>query len=151
MSRLRQALTTNLSSHVVVYRENLDLERFGGDSYRGDLENWLRNKYHGRKLDVIVISGETAADFILKVRPKLWPQASVIVVGPTGMVTKLLAGHVNATGVLFDIDVAGTLHAALQLCPDTRQIAFVSSAESDLSGISGTEPQTGGGFLPEPV
>ena len=78
---------------MVVYRENLDLNRFGGDSYRGDLEGWLRNKYHGRKLDIIVASGESAADFILKVRPKLWPQASVIVVGPTGMVTQLLAGQ----------------------------------------------------------
>jgi PAS domain S-box-containing protein len=135
MSRLRQVLTTKLSNHVVVYRENLDLKRFGGDSYRGDLEEWLRNKYHGRKLDIIVASGDTAVDFILKVRPKLWPQASVVVVGTTGMVTTLLAGQTNATGVLVDIDVAGTLKAALQLCPDTRQIAFVSSAESELPGF----------------
>src|ERR1035441_10362783 len=51
VSRLQQVLTTNLSSRVVVYRENLDLSRFWGTSYRADLEGWLRNKYHGRKLD----------------------------------------------------------------------------------------------------
>ncbi len=133
MSRLRQVLTTNLSSHLVVYRENLDLKRFGGDGYRVDLEDWLHNKYHGRKLNVIVVSGETALDFILEVRPKLWPEASVVAIGTTGMVTELLAGQTNATGVMVDIDVAGTLQAALQLCPDTRQIAFVSSTANDLS------------------
>jgi len=38
MSRLRQLLTTNLPSHVVFYRENLDLARFEGTSYRTDLD-----------------------------------------------------------------------------------------------------------------
>ncbi|MGA2786279.1 MAG: PAS domain-containing protein [Verrucomicrobiota bacterium] len=134
MSRLRLGLTAKLPNHVAVYRENLDLDRFIGDSYRGELEDWLRTKYHGRKLDVIVASGESASDFILKARPKLWPQASVVIVGTSEMVTRLLAGQTNATGVTVDIDAAGTLQAALQLCPDTRQIAFVSSAESDQAG-----------------
>jgi PAS domain S-box-containing protein len=137
MSRIRSALTTNLSTHVVVYRENLDLKRFGGDNYRVDLEGWLRNKYHGRKLDIIVAPGELTAEFILKVRPKLWPQAAVVVVGTTETVTKLLAGQTNVTGVIVDVDVAGTLQAALRLCPDTRQIAFVSSTESELPGFQG--------------
>jgi len=53
-----------------VYRENLDLARFEGTSYRTDLEDWLRNKYHGHKMDAIVASGETSIDFVLKVRRK---------------------------------------------------------------------------------
>jgi len=130
MLRLRQALTTNLSSRVVVYRENLDLSHFGGAGYRSDLESWLRNKYHGRKLDVIVASGETSIDFILKVRPKLWPQVPVVAVGTREGETALLAGQTNVCGIAVDIDIPATLTAALQLCPDTRQIAFVSSAES---------------------
>jgi PAS domain S-box-containing protein len=132
MSRLRQVLTTNLSSHVVVYRENLDLARFEGTSYRADLEGWLCNKYHGRKLDVIVASGETSIDFILKVRLKLWPQVPVIAIGTKGMETTLLAGQTNVTGVTIDIDVPDTLKVALQLCPDTRRIVFISSEESYL-------------------
>ena len=139
MSRLRQILTTNLSSHVVVYRENLDLARFGGTSYRANLEGWLRNKYQGRKLDVIVASGETSIDFILKVRLKLWPQVPVIAIGTKGMETTLLAGQTNVTGITMDIDVAGTLKAALHLCPNTRRIAFVSSKESDLPELHGRD------------
>ena len=129
---LRQVLTMDPSNHVVVYRENLDLARFEGTSYRTNLESWLRNKYHERKMDVIVASGETSIDFVLKVRQQVWPQAPVIAIGTEGMETALLAGQTNATGVTVDIDVPGTLKAALQLCPDTRRIAFVSSEESDL-------------------
>ena len=92
MSRLRLGLTAKLPNHVAVYRENLDLDRFIGDSYRGELEDWLRTKYHGRKLDVIVASGESASDFILKARPKLWPQASVVIAPATSRWNRVMAG-----------------------------------------------------------
>ena len=146
VSRLQQVLTTNLSSRVVVYRENLDLSRFWGTSYRADLEGWLRNKYHGRKLDAIVASGETSIDFILKVRPDLWPQVPVVAIGTKGVETTLLAGQTNVTGVMIDIDVPGTLKAALQLCPDTRRIAFVSSMEIDIPEFHGQDLQKVEGF-----
>jgi PAS domain S-box-containing protein len=132
MSRLRQVLTTSLPSHVVFYRENLDLARFAGTSYRTDLEGWLRNKYQGHKMDAIVASGETSIDFVLKVRPKVWPGVPVIAIGTKGVETALLTSQTNVTGVTVDIDVPGTLKMALQLFPHTRRIAFVSSAETDL-------------------
>jgi hypothetical protein len=84
MSRLHQVLTTNLSSHVVFYEENLDLARFEGTSYRADLEDWLRNKYHGHNMDAIVASGETSIDFVLKVRPKVWPGCRSLPLEPKG-------------------------------------------------------------------
>ncbi len=129
---LRQILTMDPSRHIVIFRENLDLARFEGTSYRTDLEDWLRNKYHGRKMDVIVASGEASTDFILKIHQKVWPETPVIAVGTKEVETSLLAGQTNVTGITVDIDVPGTLKAALQLCPNTRRIAFVSSAESEL-------------------
>jgi len=142
MSRLHQVLTTNLPNHVVFYWENLDLARFEGTSYRADLEEWLRNKYHDHKMDAIVASGETSIDFVLKVRPKVWPEAPVIAIGTKGVETTLLAGQTNVTGVTVDIDVPGTLKIALQLFPNTRRIAFVSSAESDLPEFHGQDFKT---------
>jgi PAS domain S-box-containing protein len=139
MSRLHQVLTTNLPSHAVFYWENLDLARFEGTSYRADLEEWLRNKYHDHKMDAIVASGETSIDFVLKVRPKVWPEAPVIAIGTKGVETTLLAGQTNVTGVTVDIDVLGTLKMALILFPDTRRIAFVSSAETYLPEFHGQD------------
>jgi PAS domain S-box-containing protein len=142
MSRLRQVLTTNLSSHTVFYWENLDLARFEGTSYRADLEDWLRNKYHGHQMNAIVASGETSIDFVLKVRQKVWPEVPVIAIGTKGVETTLLAGQTNVTGVTVDIDVPATLKAALQLFPDTRRIAFISSAISDLPEFHGQDLET---------
>jgi PAS domain S-box-containing protein len=142
MSRLRQVLTTNLPGHAVFYRENLDLARFEGTSYRADLEEWLRNKYHNHKMDAIVASGETSIGFVLKVRQNVWPQVPVIAIGTKGVETTLLAGQTNVTGVTVDIDVPGTLKIALKLFPNTRQIAFVSSAESDLPEFHGQDLKT---------
>jgi PAS domain S-box-containing protein len=142
MSRLHQVLTTNLPSHAVFYWENLDLARFEGTSYRTDLEDWLRNKYHGHKMDAIVASGETSIDYVLKVRPKVWPEVPVIAIGTKGVETTLLAGQTNVTGVTVDIDVPGTLKMALILFPNTRRIAFVSSAESDLPEFHGQDLKT---------
>ena len=132
ISPLRQILTMNPSSHVVIYRENLDLARFEGTGYRTDLEGWLHKKYQDRKMDAIVASGETAIDFIMKIHQTVWPRTPVIAVGTAGMETALLAGQTNVTGVSFEIDVTGTLKAAMRLCTNTRRIAFVSSAENDL-------------------
>jgi len=142
MSRLRQVLTTNLPSHVVFYEENLDLARFEGTSYRTDLEDWLRNKYHGHKMDAIVASGETSIDFVLKVRQKVWPEVPVLAIGTKGVEIALLAGQTNVTGVTVDIDVPDTLKMALILFPDTRRIAFISSAESDLPEFHGQDLKT---------
>jgi PAS domain S-box-containing protein len=142
MSRLRQVLTTNLPSHVVFYWENLDLARFEGTSYRANLEDWLRDKYRGHKMDAIVASGETSIDFVLKVRQKVWPEVPVIAIGTKGVETALLAGQTNVTGVTVDIDLPDTLKMALILFPNTRRIAFVSSAESDLPEFHGQDLKT---------
>jgi PAS domain S-box-containing protein len=142
MSQLRQVLTKNLPGHSVFYWENLDLARFEGTSYRTDLEDWLRDKYHEHKMDAIVASGETSIDFVLKVRQKVWPGVPVIAIGTKGVETALLAGQTNITGVTVDIDVPGTLKMALKLFPNTRRIAFVSSAESDLPEFHGQDLKT---------
>ena len=139
MPRVHQTLTSNLSSHVVIYRENLDLSHFSGTSYRTDLESWLCAKYRGRKLDAVVASGPASVDFILKVRPKLWPRVPVIAVGTKEMETAWLTGQTNVSAILVDTDVDATLQAALRVCPNTRHIAFVSSTEANLPGAYGPD------------
>jgi PAS domain S-box-containing protein len=56
--------------------------------------------------------------------------------------TALLAGQTNVTGVTVDIDLPDTLKMALILFPNTRRIAFVSSAESDLPEFHGQDFKT---------
>jgi PAS domain S-box-containing protein len=123
---LRPALATNFSKPVLIYQENPDFARFGGDGYREELADWLRNKYHANKLDAIVAIGGKSADFALKARDKAWPQVPVIAIGSADTISNELAGQTNVTGFVVDIDVQGTLKAAVRLCPGTRRIVFIS-------------------------
>jgi len=127
---MRPTLTTNLSKRVVIYQENLDFMRFGGNDYREGLTGWLRSKYRGCKLDAIIASGQKSVDFVLTARPIVWPQVPVIAIGSAEMVSSSLDGQTNVTGFIADIDVQGTLAAAVRLCPDTRRIAFISPGEA---------------------
>ncbi|MGH7993669.1 MAG: hypothetical protein ACREDQ_09145, partial [Limisphaerales bacterium] len=123
---LRPILTTNLSKPVMIYQENLDFTHFTRNDYRQELAGWLRNKYRGNKLDVIVASGRKSIDFALKARASAWPGVPIIAMGNRETLTNELDGQTNVTGFIVDNDVQGTLKTAVQLLPGTRRIAFVS-------------------------
>jgi two-component system, cell cycle sensor histidine kinase and response regulator CckA len=126
-SGLQQGLTTNLHQPVVVYIENLDIEHFSGLDYRRAIVEWLRTKYHGLKLDAIVTENEQTADIAFKIRAALWPQVPVVFVDSGRTEVARIAAQSNYTRVWACPDVQRTLAMAVQLCPDTRRIAFVSS------------------------
>ncbi len=123
---LRPILTTNLSKPVMIYQENLDFTHFTRNDYRQELAGWLRNKYRGNKLDVIVASGRKSIDFALKARISAWPGVPIIAIGNRETLTNELAGQTNVTGFIVDNDIQATLKTAVQLLPGTRRIAFVS-------------------------
>jgi len=131
---LRTALATNFSKPVLVYQENPDFARFGSDGYREELAGWLRNKYHGNKLDAIVAVGGKSIDFVLRARGKAWPQVPVIAIGSADTISNELAGQTNVTGFIVAVDVQGTLKTAVRLRPGTRRIAFISPGATVVDG-----------------
>ena len=127
MSGLRQNLLTNLPQRTITYTENLDLARFDSPKYRQELEKWFRIKYRGLKLDAIVPGGELSLDLALKLRNDLWLGVPIVFCSIPGEKLAQLSGATNLTGVVVEIDVKGTLAAAVQLCPDTCNIALIAS------------------------
>jgi len=124
---LQENLTTNLQRPVVFYIENLDFEHFSSPDYRQEIVEWLRVKYRGLKLDAIVTENEQTADVAFKAREALWPQVPLVFVDSGRIALAQTTARTNFTCISANPDVQGTLKAALQLCPDTRRIAFVSS------------------------
>lgn len=129
LSSMRESLATNLPGQVVVYTENLDLARFDNPKYRDQLERWFRTKYRGRSLDAIVAAGERSLEMTLSLRADLWPAVPVLFLGVHPDRAVNYAARENVSGVSVEVDVAGTLTVALQLCPETRHIAFVASEQ----------------------
>jgi len=124
---LQRNLATNFHSPAVVYIENLDLQHFNSTDYRQEIIEWLRVKYQGCKLDVIVTENEQTADMAFKVRMKLWPQVPLVFVDSGRTDVADIATQTNYTSLSAWPELQETLQAALRLCPDTRRIAFVSS------------------------
>jgi hypothetical protein len=49
-----RTLTSNSQDHVELYRESMDLSRFGSRTYKDFLRDALRTKYADKKIDVVV-------------------------------------------------------------------------------------------------
>src|SRR5262245_36552359 len=62
----RTMLSADASRRVVIYAEDLDFARFGGDRYKRQLQNHLREKYRYVPVGALVAFGPTAFEFVLR-------------------------------------------------------------------------------------
>ena len=61
-----RTLTSDSADRIEIYREAMDLSRFGSDTYRTHLRDFLRAKYADKKIDAAVAIISPALDFLLK-------------------------------------------------------------------------------------
>ncbi len=123
---LTRRLTSGPPGSVEIYREEMDLSRFGSDGYLLRLRDHLRTKYAGRKIDVVVAAYPTALDFLLKHGDAVFPGAPIVFCGIDRRMwgARSLPSHV--TGALVKREFAPTLELALRLHPGTERIVFVA-------------------------
>ena len=133
LSGLQQALAKNPGGENVLGTEHLDTGSYAETSYRQSFATQLNTKYRGRKLAAIIALDPNSLDYMLEVRPGLWPEVPIIFTGIDQAAVRRLAGQTNLTGVTIHIDPGSTLEAAIRLCPDARQIALVSSDQGSPS------------------
>lgn len=116
---------------VEIYREAMDLSRFGSDAYLHLLRDYLHAKYAGKRIDVVIAVLGPSLDFVLA-HDDLFPGAAVVFCGVDRdeLAGRTLPPHV--TGVLLERDFAPTAEVALLLQPETERMVLVSgSAEFD--------------------
>ncbi len=122
---------------VEVYRETMDLSRFGSDSYLPLLRDYLRAKYAGRRIDVVIAVMGPALDFALSHDGDLFPGAAVVFCGVDAdeLGRRPLPPHV--TGVLLKREFAPTAELALRLQPETERFVLVSGTSEFDRRIAG--------------
>ena len=121
------ASSFNQNTHLVMFHENLDLSRFPQESYRASVARWLKEKYRGRKIDVIVVVGNGALKFLLTYNRGLWPTVPVLftLANDIEVVHMPLPPLVN--GKVIRANFSNIVNAAKTLLPASRQIVLVGN------------------------
>lgn len=110
---------------VKLFIEYMDTKNFYSPEYMGLLKKKYAFKYVGKKIDVIIASDDNAADFALMNRAELFGNAPVVFCGVNDLDFPMREDFKRATGVLEFTDVSNTVHAALDLQPNLKQMYVI--------------------------
>jgi hypothetical protein len=123
---VRAALQAGSERRVEYYSEYLDTNRFSNDKQVEVFRDYLRGKYAGRRIDVIIAQPQSLM-FLLKYRAGLFPQTPILFIGAEAPSWERRAAPPGITGLVLSAKTAvRTLRLALKLHPDTRQVFVVS-------------------------
>src|SRR3954453_2078975 len=113
-SALQAALESAAPEGVEYYSEYLETNRFPGDDQARVLSDYLRQKYAGRKLDVIISGVNPTLEFLLKHRHNLFPNVPIVFASERP-VPEAVRTRAGAAGFTFGNTYANTLGLALKL------------------------------------
>lgn len=115
-----------LGGDVNLWVEYMDTKRVFNEQYLHRLYELYEYKFATQEFDVIISSDDNAFNFLLAHRDELFPHTPVVFCGVNFFEDAVLEGHDLFTGVNEDADVRKGIEIALQLHPNTKQIAVVN-------------------------
>jgi PAS domain S-box-containing protein len=122
----RRVLTDALPGQIDYYSEYVDLARFGREDYPVAFRDFLKEKYTGTNFDLIIgITGPK--DFLTQYGPEVFPNAPVVFSMSADKYEKS-ATPPNFTGIVYEIDLRGTLDIIHRLQPGVRHVIVVTGA-----------------------
>ena len=117
-------LEQGLKQDLLFYSEYIDLGRFPEPNYLAAFSDFLRVKYAGQRMDLVIAIQDAAVDFLARYQSQVFPDIPAVFLAISPPAEPLP----NATGVIAGIDLASTLTLALELQPDLRNVFVVSGA-----------------------
>ncbi len=127
---LRSTLGADTTTKINVYSEGMDLSRFDRSGYDQFLRDYYKQKYGGKKLDVVIAVLGPSLRFALAHMEEIAPGTPIVFCGVDRREVGQLSLGPNVTGVLVKRDFKGTVDIALNLQPDTRQVVFIAGTST---------------------
>ena len=121
---LRSTLEDGTAGNVQFFTEYLDLIRFQDAEHLKQSLLYLRFKYATRGLDLIVLVGGLAFDFLVEHAETLFPGVPVVFTSVSADRVEHTRLPANMTGIAARRDIRRSLDLALSLHPDTRRIVI---------------------------
>ena len=126
---IRQVLASR--SDVDYFTEYLDSERFAADEASQALSDYIRSKYRGRKIDLVIAMSDSVRRFVLDHREQLFPDAPIITTGASVPDETTRATGAGLTGIAIGTAYAETLNLVLKLHPSTHDVLVVAKGSDE--------------------
>ena len=125
---IRSTLEPAVASGIDFYTEYLDLGLAAEDPTDQSLTRFLRRKYQGRKVDLVIPVAFPALHFFLRHRAELFPGVPAIFCAANLDAIKGLDLGSDITGVRLRSEWGTTLEAALKVDPGLKQVIVITGA-----------------------
>lgn len=119
-------LQSEPSTRWELFSEYLDSTRFPGEHQAELLRDYLREKYAGQKIDVVVAVPDPALDFLLRYRNDLFPNCPIVFVAVRRPPKETLTAGPGLTGIIRANTHRKTVDLALKLHPETKELVVIS-------------------------
>lgn len=127
---VRSSFNRDSPTEVAFYSEGLDNARIPQEKYESEYVNFLRRKYDGNKIDVIIVRGTGAIRFLLKHEAEIFTGVpKVLVLSDRRPIDDLDLGP-NVTGVYGKVAFARTLDLILSQNPATKKVVVVTGSSA---------------------
>jgi PAS domain S-box-containing protein len=123
---IRSTFAAGSAESIEVRSEYLDVSRSQRPGYQQSLADFLRRKYEGRKVDLVIAGLAPALDFALKYRDEVFPGVPVVFCAIDHREVRDRKLPPDVIGVPIKFDLADTLDLALRLHPRTRRVFVVA-------------------------
>ena len=124
---IRNALHARANAPVNFYTEYLESETFQPEPAASALHEYIRKKYEGRHIDLVVTVATPALRFAVQHRAELFPDVPIVFAA--GSIADVdTSAPPGMTGVITSTAFAETLDLALRLHPSVRRVFVVARA-----------------------
>ncbi|WBW97261.1 MASE3 domain-containing sensor histidine kinase [Oceanirhabdus sp. W0125-5] len=113
-------------NHILMDIKYMDTKKINDQKYFEELYQVYKYTLKHEKYDAIVSADNNALNFLLKYRDELFPNTPVVFCGVNGFNSTMIDGEKLITGVTEDVDVKGTIAAAVKLQPNMQKMIVVS-------------------------
>jgi PAS domain S-box-containing protein len=120
-----KAQLTSGAGNVEYYPEYMETTRFPGAS-QAFFHDYLRQKYEGRNIDVVLATADVPLNFIIQYRADLFPNAPIVFVSNDPPRSEQLAAAPGMTGIVNQSTYRQTMDLALKLHPGATQLYVIS-------------------------
>jgi signal transduction histidine kinase len=140
---IQRVLRSDPDIQVDYFTEYLESDTFAPEAASLALADYIRQKYRGRRIDVVIAIADPALRFVLDHRDELFPGVPIVYSGIAVLADNRSGASRGLTAVLRGVAYGETLKLALTLHPSTEQV-FVVGGSSDRQAADSVKAELGG-------